>query len=254
MSNKNVTVKLNGRLGNQLFQIAFSEYLKHHFKKEIRFETNHLPTEHLRYLSSVLRSWSHLTPSVPSHAIVEYYLHPQDWIKAIEDSPSSQILIDGYFQNYNYIPPDFISKLEFSDTILTKYPDIHNTVFIHIRGGDYRLPVNIVNYNVSLMCEYYKKAIQMFPDDTKFSVFTDDIEYSMSYDFLKDVTYSFIEESPEDALFLMSKCSGGICANSTFSWWGAYLNPNRKLILPSIWHNDHRFYIDGYYFPNSIRL
>jgi len=49
----------------------------------------------------------------------------------------------------------------------------------------------------------------------------------------------------------MSKCKGGICANSSFSWWGARLNPNRSIILPSKWFNDSRLYTDGYYFPEA---
>jgi glycosyl transferase family 25 len=49
----------------------------------------------------------------------------------------------------------------------------------------------------------------------------------------------------------MSQCQGGICPNSSFSWWGARLNPNRKLILPSKWFNDSNFYTNGYYFPEA---
>jgi len=250
MATKKIRVKLNGRLGNQLFQIAFSEYLKNHFQTDVTFETSHLPPEHLTYLSTVLNPWSHLIDSVPSNDIVEHNLHPQDWIKIIQDVPNSPILIHGYFQNYNYIPSNFVSKLQFPDTILTKYPDINNTVFIHIRGSDYRIPTHSWLHNVGLD-EYYKQAIQMFPTDTKFSVFTDDIEYTTSQSFLKDISYSIIDENPVDSLFLMSKCSGGICANSSFSWWGAYLNPNRKLVLPSKWYNDPNLYTQGYYFQGT---
>jgi hypothetical protein len=52
------------------------------------------------------------------------------------------------------------------------------------------------------------------------------------------------------SLALMASCTeGGICANSTFSWWGAYLNPKRTLILPNKWFNSTSFYSQGYYFP-----
>jgi len=54
---------------------------------------------------------------------------------------------------------------------------------------------------------------------------------------------------------MMSKCSkGGICANSSFSWWGAFLNPNRTIIMPSRWFNSSDMWIEGYYFPGVIKI
>ena len=54
----------------------------------------------------------------------------------------------------------------------------------------------------------------------------------------------------------MSQCKyGGIGVNSSFSWWGLYLNTNRPyLILPSKWFNESNQYIGGFYFPNSIKI
>jgi len=71
---------------------------------------------------------------------------------------------------------------------------------------------------------------------------------------LNSISYSFVFESEVDSLYLMSQCgAGGICANSSYSWWGAYLNPNRMIVMPSKWYTDSR-YSDGYYFNGVIKL
>jgi hypothetical protein len=118
-------------------------------------------------------------------------------------------------------------------------------VFLHIRGGDY---VNHPNHDLKLD-KYYERAIQVFPEGTAFSVFTNDKEYALSRPYLRDISYSFVESGNEvDDLYLMTQCKGGICANSTFSWWGAYLNTSRTLVLPSKWWNDEAWYSKGLYF------
>ena len=80
-----------------------------------------------------------------------------------------------------------------------------------------------------------------------FVIFTNDIPYARG--FLPDT--EIIEESEVDSLYLMSKSKGVICANSSFSWWGAYLNLDRPIFLPSVWFNDKRMNTSGYYFKGS---
>jgi hypothetical protein len=98
---------------------------------------------------------------------------------------------------------------------------------------------------------YYSQAIQQFPG-AHFAVFTNDIAYAKSKRWLQDVPHTFIEENEIDSLLLMSKCAGGICANSSFSWWGAYLTPNRKITLPEEWILTPAFRTEGLYFPDAI--
>jgi hypothetical protein len=66
---------------------------------------------------------------------------------------------------------------------------------------------------------------------------------------LKDIDYEFVDASELESLVLMSECKAGICANSSFSWWGAYLNPNRLICMPSKWFNNSGINTQGYYFP-----
>jgi hypothetical protein len=105
-------------------------------------------------------------------------------------------------------------------------------VFLHIRGGDY---VGHPVHDVGLSAHYYPWAVQQFPPNTHFLVFTNDRAYAESLPFLQTISHSFAEGDELQALDQMRHCVGGICANSTFSWWGAYLTPNRKIVLPSKW-------------------
>ena len=239
------TIHLMGGLGNQLFQIAFADLLSQHTKIEL-YVDKHSAFKHSsqEYLRTLCRHWQYLQTTQPrGHVIEEVCMRPRNWLRDISLYPESFVV--GYFQNFQYISPEFTSKLQFPTHILDQFPDIQNTVFLHIRGGDY---INHHVHDVKLD-NYYQKGIEVFPTGTKFSVFTNDKEYTLSKSYLKHIEYSIIEtENEVDALYLMTQCKAGICANSTFSWWGAYLNPNRTLILPSKWLNDKNIWTDGLYF------
>jgi hypothetical protein len=247
-------ISLIGGFGNWMFQVAFSEYLKQRYGASVSFYV-HEVSKHSKtdLMSTVFINWKEMVR--PDHTSTYYFkehaLHPcDDYIKnamGLSDSISVNIL--GFFQDYTKILPSFLTKLSLPSDSLERHPDIVNTVFLHIRGGDY---VGDKFYDVPGMDEYYVKAIKQFPADTKFSVFTNDIPYMKTKKFLDTISYKVIEENEVDSLFLMSKCSGGICANSSFSWWGAFLNRNRKLILPSKWIHSITYYTEGLYFPEAI--
>lgn len=118
-----------------------------------------------------------------------------------------------------------------------------NSISIHIRRGDYS------SYGMSLVgIDYYKKAISCIKDNVcnpVFFVFTDDYEESKMILDNFGVDYSIInnnhgKESYKD-MYLMSKCKHNIIANSSFSWWGAFLNtnPNKIVIAPDMWLEGH---------------
>jgi len=236
-----VTIDFMGGLGNQLFQLAFLEYISKNTGstpciERIDYRLKHSP---ILYFDCIFSNWKYLFGEM---TLLTQEFHEDNAI------PEDLILTQdtrfiGYFQNYKYITSEFISKLTFDTSILLKYPDIQNKVFIHIRGGDYLEPGYSWLHNTTTD-KYYQTAITLFPN-TEFIVFTNDIEYVKSKPFLND--YPIIIENEIDTLLLMSKCSGCICANSTFSWWGAYLNQNRQIVLPSKWVNTDMD-ASGYYF------
>ena len=248
-----LTVQLMGGLGNQLFQAAFADSLsKSGYDVKLYVDSQSFKHSSQIYLTTVLQHWHNCQIfKVPSSVVLnEVNLSSKNWIDEIDSTNVDKNII-GYFQDFQYVTSCFISKLQFSPNILMRYPTIQNTVFLHIRGGDY---VNHHLHDVNLD-NYYKKAISLFPKGTEFSVFTNDREYALTKSYLKDIHYTFIESENEvDDLYLMSKCKGGICANSSFSWWGAYLNSSRQLVLPSKWINGENTYKNGYYFPGCISV
>lgn len=239
-----------GGLGNQMYHMALFEYLKQTYKDRsisLKFTTPIDRHTNVSYFDSIFKNWKYDVNNIIRYTdqLIEYNLNPMDLSK-ISDVPT---LLWGYFQTYKYVTESFRNKLTFSNEIATKYTKIGNMVFIHIRGGDYleeRYSVHRIDLEI-----YYEEAIKHFDKTTQFCIFTNDLPYAKSFNFLNTIDHIFIEETPVDSLYLMSKCKGGICANSTFSWWGAYLNPNRKLILPSKWYNNSKMYTVDYYFPEA---
>lgn len=245
-----LTIKLQGGLGNQLFQLAFLLYISKisgipYFLQDLQSPL----TIHSReqYFESIFKNFKDKLKNLSiSRTLIENFgLSIEDWKSKINFTEHTEFF--GYFQRYEYtdlVRQEFISSLSFNHSILDKYPDIKRKFFIHVRGGDYR---KIQLHNVDLT-EYYKKCLELCRGE-EFIIFTNDIPYANTL--LPGI--QIIEESEIDSLFLMSQCKGCICANSTFSWWGAYLNPYRPIYFPSIWFNN-RMDTSGLYFKEVTKI
>ncbi len=145
---------------------------------------------------------------------------------------------DWYFQSEKWFKDNEKEvRALFSDDI----PAPTDRVAIHVRRGDY---VGNSFYVDLFNIDYYEKAMAMFPDD-KFILFSDDIAFCKAKFgwYNSRITYSE-ERSDVRDLNLMASCKAHIIANSSFSWWGAWLSPNypnNKVIAPSKEH----WYADG---------
>ena len=241
-----LTVDLIGGLGNQLFQLAFLLYCsKITGKPSFLMNLSSPRTQHSsqQYFETLLQKWKylHCNKDVNTELKDNHRMEHEDWKSKI-NSTQGNIKLNGYFQRYQYVNEvreDFISRLTFNEAILEKYPDIQEKIVIHVRGGDYKNN----NFHELNLTNYYKKCIELCKDE-KFIVCTNDIPYAKQLVSIFD----FIDENEVDTLYLISKAKGVICANSSFSWWGAYLNPNRLIFMPSKWYNDSRMSNSGYYF------
>jgi hypothetical protein len=163
-----------------------------------------------------------------------------------EYSISNNTLFNGFFQSAKYFEHhrDSIIKMVWNDNTF-KLQNFDDYYFIHVRGKDYLT----LQHELPNIKKYYEKCITLLKNE-KFIIFTDDESYCKKL----GLTYPIINESEINTLYLMSRCKGGICANSTFSWWGAWLNqnPDKKIFMPSPWFSGEKFKNfkwDDIYFP-----
>lgn len=129
-----------------------------------------------------------------------------------------------------------VGKLNVKSFNLKEQLDNCNAVSLHVRRGDYVNELNKNKFGDICSIEYYRKSINYIRkrvDNPVFIVFSDDIEWTKNNIYLENCIYvdwNKGKDSWQD-MCLMSFCKHNINANSTFSWWGAWLNNNRNKIV-----------------------
>ena len=129
---------------------------------------------------------------------------------------------------YNKISHDLIIKG------FTQIEDcFENPIALHIRRGDFL--INSDNhYNQSI--DYYEKALSKFDSKQQVIIFSDDPEWCVSQDLFASDRFNVSSgNGPYHDLYMVTRCEDFIIANSTFSWWGAWLANRGRVIAPSKW-------------------
>lgn len=173
---------------------------------------------------------------------------------------NDDVYLSGYWQCEKYfsdIKDELKSKFiwETNSKIETELLAIResNSVAVHIRRGDYLYTHNATVYGDICTKEYYKKAIEYMReklDAPQFFFFSNDLrwvkdELVSEYDDEFKACCHFVtcngDDSPEYDMYLMKECRHNIIANSSFSWWGAWLgdNTDKIVIAPHRWFNNH---------------
>ncbi len=165
------------------------------------------------------------------------------------------VYLQGYFQSEQYflrheqlIRKEFTFKTAASGKNAEVLQQIRNSnaVSVHVRRGDYVSLPAAAEYHALTGLPYYQRAVEILAaenSDMSFFVFSDDPEWCRQHLKLPGPTmivdWNNGKASFED-LRLMSNCKHHIIANSSFSWWGAWLNPSieKKVIAPQKWVND----------------
>ena len=168
---------------------------------------------------------------------------------------SGNFYLDGYWQSEKYFKEieNVIKKeITLKEPLPSKYYELINaiknsdSVSVHIRRGDYVANKKFSKIYNSLDEKNYQRAIKFIAEkisDPRFFIFSDDIEWAKRN---LDIPYPkiFVSDETEmkdyEELILMSLCKHNITANSSFSWWGAWLNENtdKIVISPDKWFND----------------
>jgi hypothetical protein len=246
---------LAGGLGNWLFQVAaavkFAQDLgvQYCLVKEKAHGSPHSSTDYFSTILSKFNQRDTLRTDGAIQVVEPANFNHSDYRAIISQFSRRDIdvYLVGYFQHYEFVPRTFKEMLALPSVDCSK---VRDTCFIHIRGGDY-LTIPLHNINLD---SYYRKCVAHMKKlgITKFTVFTNDKAHALRHEFLKDVDYEFADDASElESLVLMSECRAGICANSSFSWWGAYLNRSRPICMPSVWFNSGSINTSGYYFKGS---
>lgn len=274
MRNK-VVVHLYGGIGNQLFQYSFGEYLRNKFNLDVYYDISTFdilgPNRELQiniiapnlpifktnkyFFSRHTKIFKRISQLLFKLKSGNYYFLDKFNEDFIKKNNWRVLYFDGYWQNKKYV--EWISKhidnfynpkIEEPEEITRyiKWISAHNVTSIHIRRGDYLNPENI-NYIGTCSLNYYKSAAEYIlnkDETTEFLVFSDDTSWvKENLKLPKD--FIVVEDSDIKPIWyikLMSCCKNNILSNSTFSWWGSFLNRNANniTVAPKHWMKSTR--------------
>lgn len=166
---------------------------------------------------------------------------------------NNDTIIDGFFQSekfFKHVRKDVVELFSIKDEIKNRligdYSELINgeSCTLHVRKGD-----SLLNPDMNVLSlEYYEDAVSRFDDNTTFVIFSDDIQWCKdNLTFIKNKIF-INEKSDFTELHLMSVFKNNIIANSTFSWWSAWLGDNNNVISPNPTNN---WFSEKYYKEKS---
>ena len=274
-----IIIKIQGGLGNQLFQYAIGRLLEIKYAKTVAYDTNFYAlhngytqrlflldrfqvrmriatTEEIKRVKYPFGFFSKgivLVKKVLNKFIFKNYqvVYDNTFLPSLEKKDSAYL--EGFWQSCDYTNQVIVllrQELVLQEPVRQELEEYiqkvtsRNSVFVHIRRGDY---VQGGKDLQTLDVEYYKKAVELIESKVEnpvYYIFSDDItwvENSMAFLFNEVIYLKEGVLKDYEELVLMSFCKHGIIANSSFSWWGAMLSGEKKrtIICPKDWKNVH---------------
>ena len=255
-----ITCNLKGGLGNQLFEIfatmshAMTNDNFFYFKNTYPLN-NGVTQRHTYWHSLLIFLRNHLTESTYINKLAVVRENNFNYEELPIITPLDNIILDGYFQSHKYFEKnykriyDYLKFEVLKKKATSKYNyNYKEFISMHFRQGDYK---NLQDTHPILTYKYYENSLKEILKKTKsklqkvlyFCEKEDNAEIEKIIDDLKktikNCAFIKVTDDVEDwqQLLLMSACSHNIIANSSFSWWGAYLNTNPTKIVcyPEIW-------------------
>lgn len=249
-------VNLIGRIGNNLFQLATAASLA--FRNNCRMvaipDSSYVLPEPdncslYQYLnqfrSSLLRK-----VDIRVKKPMEYILYEEPFYQYKAIPYRNGLFLQGYFQSEKYFDSSFVHDLFQIDTntynlLFRKYGFLFQNkevTSINVRRGDY---LSCPDFHPVCSLEYFQNAVEIIGTKTQFLITSDDIDWCKSH-FVGDNFYFADRIDPVENLYLQTLCTNNIISNSSFSWWGAWLNPNpnKTVIAPKIWYGAKAYGMD----------
>lgn len=280
MIERKIIVKLNGGLGNQMFQYAFARavsiktgipfeldatgyenqnplntkraYELSCFKTKVILSESSKVKKHKTFYNLLCKIFSRLGIKLKNSS---YYIeHDFTYQQEINDlTINREVYFEGYWQSYKYfesIRTTLLKEFTCNEELDEQNKNILNSIYasnsisLHIRRGDYVSNPKAKAVHGVCELEYYQEAIKYMQEHNQSSkiiwyVFSDDIEWVKSNLSIENAVY--INNNKGIAAYkdivLMSKCKHNVIANSSFSWWGAWLNdnPSKIVVAPTKW-------------------
>lgn len=274
-----IIINISGGLGNQMFQYAFgyaiSQFYNLPFKLDIhdyksynlrKYELDSLNTiEHFASESDIeslkfmpmnsIEKFIRQLIRKPKKTSKSYYQESHFYYEQGVFHLNGSIYFNGYWQSERYFHQfrhELLEMFTQKDPIHPNTQYFHKNIInsesvsIHIRRGDYISNKDTNNFHGTCNLTYYHKAISFIKNKIKnpyFFIFSDDPLWTKeNFNFIDNISFvTLAEDIPDyEEIYLMSQCKHNIIANSSFSWWGAWLNQNNEklVIAPQQWFAD----------------
>jgi len=269
-----IIVKLQGGLGNQLFQYAIGKRLAVHHKTDLKFDTSFLGASIAGVTPRKLELDQLVNAAIATREEIQSFSNSSNLLHRVKKFLShstyikeksfrfdpgflqygSNCYLDGFWQSEKYfIGISDLIKNELRYTAPLDEANISmkaaiaaaNAVSIHVRRGDYINNPAARQFHGSCSLEYYKQAVALLSsrvNDPHFFIFSDDVQW-VAANFITGINSTIVDINNGDAvkdMQLMSACKHHIIANSSFSWWSAWLGSNteKMVVGPKQWFAD----------------
>lgn len=272
-----IVTKIMGGLGNQMFQYAAARGLAEKAGTNVKLDTSWFKNAHLTdaprhyELGCFALDQSTLSP-VRQALLIERskslktklydatkgrvkprLLHIKEASHGFDPSileSGNNVFLDGYWQTQKYFEHirsiilkdfSFVTEMSKQSKAVLKEIKSTNAISLHVRRGDYAAIAATTAFHGLMGLDYYREAVKQITKKVKnphFFVFSDDPEWCKKNLVIKfPTTYVSHNTDGAEDMRLMIQCQHHIIANSTFSWWGAWLNPNEKKLVyaPKQW-------------------
>jgi hypothetical protein len=251
-----IVSKIQGGLGNQIFQWAYGKSLSKKYNTDLFLDLNFYKNQSGNtFREFELDKFPNLNYETKKKENKKFTEIVDDFCyKELNYNENLNYYLNGFWQSEKYFS-------EFSDVIQSELqPDVltrkkllsivsDNSASLHIRRTDY---VTSNGFHPVQNIEYYNKALDIIGNYDQLLIFSDDINWCK-----ENLNYKkmiFIENmSSVENVWLMSLCKNNIIANSSFSWWGAWLNQNKNktVVIPKNWFGNNVDLNTSDIYPNN---